>query len=288
MSEPTCALDAWRFAVPRLRDGLNLFVSDDPIEELLLRGPNKGTKTETATKYVLECLRKSESFDGVALPQWEGPVHALALCLDYPQQKLSVQQTVLRLIRGWPHKARFKGDRILSSLTVAPIGEDVSESEWSELIFLSEENRNTGTGARADVTWFDEPPDMDILRELRKAPHANRRGIRLIGNTPINVDQWYPLAEDYGDLLLDDKATRSTLRRVDAERAECRWSLSEVADWVLSEKEKEKLRRIYANDPHKDAREHGDYIDASGTCPFDNKALKAMLESAKAGVRRAA
>lgn len=281
-------MSEWRFAVERLREALRGFVIANPIEELLMRGPNKGTKTESAAKYVLECLKKAPELDGVPLPQWDGPVHGLALCIDYPQQKLSVQQTVLRLIRDWPHRARFKGDRILSSLAVAPYGEEKPESEWSELIFLSEENRNTGTGARADITWFDEPPDMDILRELRKAPHANRRGIRLIGNTPINVDQWYPIAEDYGDLGKDDKLTRSTLWRVDAERAQVRWSLSEVADFVLPPAEKDKLRRIYATDPHREAREHGDYVDASGTSPFDHFALAAMRGRCKPGVSRAA
>ena len=280
--EPRCALDGWRWGVERFRPAFSLFTDPEPIDELHLRGPNSSGKTESIWAYIFACLRKQEFLDGVRLPQWEGPLHAVCLCRDYPQQKLSVQQTVLRISRGWPCKARYKGDEILSSLRVKPIDGDDGPEWWSQIVFLSEDNPESGTGARADISWFDEPPVMRILRELRKAPHANRPGIIVIGNTPTEIEKWWELAKDYGE------TERATLRRVDQERAEVRWSLSEVADWIHSPAAKDKLRRKYANDPLRDAREHGDYIDASGTCPFDNKALKAMLESAKAGERRAA
>jgi hypothetical protein len=265
-------MSEWRFAVKRLREAFAMFTSDDPIEELHIRACNKGGKTESIGKYVIECLKKAPDLDGVALPQWEGPVHACTFCIDYPQQKLSVQQTLLRLLGDWPYKPRFKGDEILSSLRVKPIGGDDDEKNWSLLVCLSEDNPNAGTGARADLSWFDEPPTMRILREMRKAPHANRKGLRIIGNTPIEIERWYELSQDYGE------TPRSTLRRVDEDRAECRWSLSEVANWVLSPTDKAKLRRQYERDPHRDAREHGDYIDASGSCPFDVERLREMLK----------
>lgn len=271
MSDRNSPLEKWRFGVKRLRDAFKLFVANRPIDELHLRGPNSSGKTQSSWAYIFACLVKLKELDGVKLPQWEGPIHAVALCLDYPQQKLSVQQTVLGLVGDWPHRARYKSDEILSSLRVKPVDGSDNEADWSQIIFLSEENKDAGTGARADITWFDEPPVMRILRELRKAPHANRRGIIVIGNTPTEIEKWWELAQDYGD------TPRSTLRRVDEERAECTWSLHEVADWIHSSEAKAKLRRKYASDPLREAREHGDYIDASGTCPFNVERLKEWL-----------
>lgn len=263
-------LTYWKFAVPRLREAFSLF-STDGLDELLARACNKGTKTETVAAFVVACLQKRQSLDGVPLPQWTGPVEAAQLCLDYPQQLLSIQPAYLRVLGAWPYHARYHGE-ILSSLRVKPVNGSDDESTWSVVHFLSQKNTNTGTGVRGDIIAFDEPPKMEILRELRKAAHANRRSVTIIGATPTLRKQWAPLKADYGD------CPRRTLRRVDQERAEVRWSLDEVADFVLTPRDKEKLRRKYATDPLKDAREHGDYIDTSGMCPFHVPTLELMLK----------
>src|ERR1051326_2858923 len=88
-------LSWWRFAVPRLRDAFALFSSANPIDELHARACNKGTKTESCAAFVVACLQKRRCLDGVKLPEWRGPVHALALSLDYPQQKLSDRKSVV-------------------------------------------------------------------------------------------------------------------------------------------------------------------------------------------------
>jgi hypothetical protein len=198
--------------------------------------------------------------------------------LDYPQQILSVQPAYFRMLGQWPHHARYKGE-ILSSLAVKPVDGSDDQSTWSVIHFLSQENRRSGTGVRGDVIAFDEPPRIEILRELRKASHAGRRSVMLIGETPTIRSQWAPLKADYGD------PPRMSLTRIDRDRAEVRWSLDEVAEWVLSREEKEKLQRRYWGpadrdkpmDPLYDARMHGDYIDTSGDCPFDIDALRRML-----------
>jgi hypothetical protein len=264
----------WRFAVDRVREAARLFTGPDPIDELHLRACNKGGKTSTVAALVLACLQKREHLDGVPLPQWRGPLEAAQLVLDYKQQLLSVQPAYLRLLGSWPHHARYTGE-ILSSLSVKPLGASDHENEWSVLHFLSQENKRTGVGVRGDVIAFDEPPVIDILRELRKAAHAGRRSLILIGETPTVRREWWPLREDYGETL------RRSIRRVDRERAEVRWSLDEVADWVLSPEEKDKLRRKYRTDPLRDAREHGDYINAVGECPFDAETLLQLLEECR-------
>lgn len=268
-------LSSWRFAVPRLKQGFALFTGDDPIDELHMRGPNKGSKTESLAAFVLACLQKREQLDGVVVPQWRGKIEGAQLVLDFKQQVLSVQPAYLRLLGKWPHHARYTGE-ILSSLMVLPLGGDLSdETTWSVLHFLSQENKRSGVGVRADVVAFDEPPVMPILRELRKAAHAGRRCVTVIADTPTVRRQWTDLKDDYGN------TPRRSIRRVDQERAEVRWSLDEVADWVLSKEEKTKMRRRYASDPLKDAREHGDYISTEGACPFDVAEILRMMDECR-------
>jgi hypothetical protein len=265
-------LQYWHFAVPRLREAFSLFAAPrKPIDELHARACNKGTKSETMAAYGIALAQKRTHLDGVELPRWRGRVEGAMLVLDYPQQLLSVQPAFMRLLGRWPHHARYSGE-ILKSLSIMPVGgSPTDESSWSVIHFISQENRRSGLGVRADFILFDEPPRIEILRELRKAAHAGRRLVIVIGETPTIRSQWSPLRLDYGD------CPRSTLRRVDEERAEVRWSLDEVAAWVLSPEEKAKLLRKYATDPLREARTHGDYIDTSGLCPFHVPTLEQML-----------
>lgn len=264
----------WHFGVERVREAFKLFVdSTAPIDELHLRSCNKGTKTESAAAYVLACLQKRRDLDGVPIPRWQGRVEGLCGVLDYKQQLLSVQPAYERLLGEWPYKTRKLGET-LQTLWVRALDSTDDVRTWSVLHFLTQENRKSGTGARADICHFDEPPVMPILRELRKAGHARRPALIVIGETPTIRSQWAELREDYGD------TPRSTLRRVDEERAECRWSLDEVADWVLPPAEKAKLKRKYRNDPLRDAREHGDYAITEGGSPWGidgQRALEQML-----------
>lgn len=268
-------LTFWRFAVPRLQQGFSGFTDPDPVTELHLRGPNKGTKSQTTAAYVVACCQKRTHLDGVLLPQWRGPIEAVQLVRDFPQQLLSVQAAYLKVLGSWPVHPRKDGET-LKSLRIKPLGAGDDEAEWSVIHFLSQKNLGSGTGVRADIVAFDEPPVMEILRELRKAPHAGRRGIRIIAETPTKRREWWPLQDDYGE------SPRKAIRRVDRLRAEVRWSMDEVADWCISPQEKTDLWDSYRGDPlfGKDggARWHGDYTSTEGSCPLDVVVLMQMLE----------
>lgn len=255
-------LQFFHFGVPRLREAFGLFAAPKPIDELHARACNKGGKTLTATAFGLACATKRKTLDGVPIPQWRGRVECVQLVLDYKQQLLSVQPAYERLLGKWPHRVTKKAEAF-QSITVMPLGGNPTNEEgWSVIHFLSQKNLTSGVGVRADVVLFDEPPVMSILRELRKAGHPGRRQATVIAETPTIRRQWSPLRLDYGD------TARKTLRRVDRERAEVRWSLDEVADWVISPDERASLLRKYATDPLRDAREHGDYAITEGLCPF--------------------
>ena len=260
----------WRFGVPRLRQAFGLFTGPDPILELHARGPNKTGKTLTKAAFVLGCLQKRSELDGCQLPQWPGRVEAINLVLDYPQQLLSVKPAYLKLLGNWPARIRNNGD-YLDSIHVDHV-DGAMEKDWSVIYFRTQKNPDTARGARADIVDFDEPPSMFFLQELRKAAHAGRLGIIIIGETPEKRIEWGPIKEDYGD------CPRRSIKRVDQDRAEVRWSLDEVESWVLSDEEKARLRRAYKNDPIKDAREHGDYVNAAGTSPWGELRTAALIE----------
>ncbi len=276
-------LSYWRFAVPRLRTALSMLVGPDRIYELAAQGPNKGTKTETLTAYMLGCLEKRPQLDLCPLPQWRGPVEGLCGVLDFKQQLLSVQPAYQRLLGGWPHRVRRTGEA-WAALTVCPMGPDGrpdesgDESTWSKLHFLSQENREAGKGARADLVQVDEPGKMWFLQEIRKAGHAGRNSILLHGFTPTIRSQWAAIRDEYEPVIDGQRRInpRSRITVINPYTAVVRWSLSEVADWVLGPAEKAMMEARYANDPIRSARLHGDFSNEVGSCPFYPHILERM------------
>jgi hypothetical protein len=207
-------------------------------------------------------------------------VHVVQIVLDYKRQTLSVQPAYLRLLGKWPHRARYLGPS-LQSIHIKPEDGTDDETTWSVIHFLSAENRDAGVGIRADVVCFDEPPPIELLRELRKAGHAGRASIRVIGETPELRRLWQPIRDEYGD------TPRDMLRRVMGTRwAEVRWNLMEVDSHILSADEKEAMLIEYGRDrkikdPLYDARVYGDYCDVSGSCPFDVDTLLKLREKCR-------
>jgi hypothetical protein len=256
----------FRWAVPRLKTALRMFTADEPIDELAMVGPNKGGKTTSKAAWVLACTMKLPELDGVPVPQWRGPIEAAQLSIDYKAQLLSVKPAYLKLLGAWPHSTHLVGEA-LQSIRVMPLnGDPLDESRWSVIHFLTQENRTTGVGVRADVIDFDEPAVMAILRELRKAAHAGRRCIILHGFTPTKRREWAPVREAYGD------SPRRSIKRLDKYTAIVRWSLDEVSDQVLTPAEKQKQWDRYQGDAlfgdDGGARWHGDYMDTDASSPW--------------------
>lgn len=242
------------------------------VDELYARGPNVGGKTEWQYAVGLAILQKRRTLDGVPLPQWRGKVEGISLELDYPTQRLSSQQTVLRLLGQWPHHPVRKSDGILSSVRVQPLNGSSDQATWSTLTFMSQENRKSGTGIRADLVLGNEPPREAIWREIRKAAHAGRRSVRIIGATPIIRRQYEWLHKEYGE------CPRGEIRR-NRRRAEVRWSLYD--NTALTKDHIETLLEEYTTDPLKEARIHGDYVATEGMCPFHVPTLLAMLDACR-------
>jgi hypothetical protein len=62
----------------------------------------------------------------------------------------------------------------------------------------------------------------------------------------------------------------------------CRWSLNEVADWILSPRAKREMWEDYSGDPlfgeDGGARWHGDFTNVEGSCPFDVPTIYRMID----------
>lgn len=273
-------LSYWYFSVPRIREAFKLFTAEPEITELHLRGPNKTGKSQVLAAWAIACAQQRIDLDGIKVPRWSGPVSVVQIVLDYKRQALSVQPAYLRLLGRWPHKARYQGPS-LQSIHVKPVGGTDDERTWSVIHFLSAENKDAGVGIRADVVLIDEPPPIELLRELRKAGHAGRSSIRVIGETPEFRRLWQPIKDEYGDM------PRNMLRRVRGTKwAECRWNLMEVDSRILSAADKEAMLIEYGRDrkvkdPLYDARVYGDYCDVSGLCPFDVATLTALRDKCR-------
>jgi hypothetical protein len=164
--------------------------------EVFARWPNWTGKTNWAASAVVSMLQGRDVLDGIPLPKVPKP-SAAVLVLDYEQHKFSVQPTYLEVLGDWPHVAKYKGDNILSTLRVKPIRGGDDPMGWPLVSFLSQENRNTGVGARVPIVHADEPPVERIWRELRKSKRAGDvSAVRIITGTPLyRSQQW--LEEDF-------------------------------------------------------------------------------------------
>ena len=239
--------------------------------EVYCRWPNWSGKTTMAAAAVVAMLQGRKALDGVPLPRFKKAAAAV-LSLDYNQQKFSVQPAYLAALGDWPHKLTYKGDGILSTLRVMPIG-GAEESRWPMATFLSQENPNTGTGARMPIVHADEPPNERIWQELRKSKvHGERYPVRIITATPLIRRQWWWLKRDY-------EGCQGVIhgRRIEVHMADVRNSrLVDAARY-------QELLDEYRGDPLILARLTAAYIDVSGASPWGDlfDVLDEMLEHAK-------
>jgi hypothetical protein len=260
-------LSMWTHAAPQLREATALTTQ---VTEISVRAPANGGKTEWGTAVILACCQGRRTLDGIPIPRWPGRVDALELARDYNEQKLASQQTYLRLLGSHPHKIRWLGNDIISSIRVRHADSDDDLASWSLIDFRSQENRRSGVGVRADIVRADEPPYAEIWHEVRKSAHANRRALRLLTFTPIKRPEWWWLHEEYGD------GPRGRVRRVGKHWAEVRYSLHD--NLILTPERKAELIDGYQREGTLiDARVHGDYVNTVGTCPFDSLTIQEMI-----------
>ncbi len=246
-------------------DGQRRFLTFLRSYEVYARTGNQGGKTLVGAVAGVALSRGVGLVDGIRLPIVQTPSVGAVLLKSKQQGVESAVKAYLEVIGDWPHHVAYTNSGLghVGFLYIKPNGHANDDHKtWSKVLFLSEDGEFP-VGLRLDWVHADEPPDEEVWRELRLRGRANRPFIRFITATPLKRQDWEWLRKEY-------EGCTETPRNG---RVEVRWTIYDNA--ALSQDHIEKIEQSLENDPLKDARLVGDYIDTSGMCPFDFKNLQA-------------
>lgn len=221
-------------------------------------------KTTWGASVVVAMLQCKASLDGVPLPRFKArQIMAVCLVLDYEQQKLSVQPAYLRALGDWPHVVgwKSKGGNIIGTIRVKQVGGSDDPDTWSILTFLSQENPRVLKGARLHVIHADEPPKEEVWQEAQARKIRGDLLVMLITATPLIRRQWYWIERDF------------PRQEGSIGKGKVLFRLSLYDNKSLTAEEIREQEERYENDPLRDARLFGRFVDASGACPFDQEAM---------------
>ena len=215
------------------------------------------------------------SVDGVPLPILQTPNTGAVLIKSKQQGVESVVKAYLEQIGDWEHHVAYtqSGLGYVGFIYVRPNSHASNDHKtWSKIMFLSEDG-TLPVGLRIDWIHADEPPDEEVWRELRLRGKANRPFIRFITATPLKREDWEWLQIEYN-------GCEGTPRKG---RVEVRWTIYDNS--ALSADHIARIEQDLENDPLRDARLNGDYIDTSGLCPFDYQGLQKWLARCSLPIR---
>lgn len=243
------------------------FLSELGRGEIYLHSGNLFGKTTIGARAGIALAQCRVTLDGIELPAMPSPNVGIVLSLDFKQQRLSVQPAYLAALGSWPHKAEWNGATLVS-LRVKPIGcKSDNHRDWSLILFLSQENRRAGVGARGHWVHADEPPREDIWREVRKMGKPGAVFVAFITATALKRSQWYWLRDDY-PLEYEGRWHNGYLRlRGPTFNPDDPDDMS-VGNSALSPFERRKLLQKYQSDPNRIARITGIEADTANASPF--------------------
>lgn len=256
LSTMRCSSEAQRELYRRVSDA-----------EVFWRCGNQGGKTHGGAALGVALARGLQSLDGrligedgppspVALPRLAVPNLGLLVVKGYKQSLDSAVAAYLRALGDWPHHIRRGAQGTVVEIAVKYDGcRSDDPLTWSR-IQIHVDDGKPPVGIRADWAHADEPPSEALWREVRFRGQANRPFVRYITATPLDRRDWDWLRRDFEGCHNKVKDGKLEL-------------LSTVFDnRALSEKHKEQLRVMAANDPLEKARLYGEYVDTTGLCPF--------------------
>ena len=233
---------------------------------------NKIGKTTTLVVVAIALLQGRTHLDGIALPRLPSPCIGALFSLDYKQQRLAVQETLLRWLGSWPHKMERDGETIVSLSVKSGFGDGYIASSpptddprsWSKMGLYSQKNLASGVGFRLHFAGFDEPPIMPVYREVLKAGFPGWPFPTFIGATSIKRSQWYPLRPYFP---IKDAEGRDTEDRVVNGVIRISGGIYDPGT-CLSAADIHDLEERYKPDPDRLARLYGHEINSEGLSPF--------------------
>lgn len=252
-------------------DGQRAFLRALSHGETYARTGNQGGKTLVGATTGVALARGESSIDGIPIPVLATPNVGAVLIKSKAQGVESVVQAYVQQIGDWPHHIAYSNSGLgyVQTLYVKPRSATSTDFKaWSRINFYSEDGE-LPVGLRLDWVHADEPPKEEVWRELRARGRANRPFVRFITATPFKRSDWFWLQREYPE---------SHTGKLYKGRTEVRWTIYD--NKALSREHIRKLEEDWENDPLRDARLLGDYVDTSGSKIFDYKALKGLLADA--------
>ena len=244
--------------------------------EVYARTGNQGGKTLVGAVAGVAISRGVGEVDGIRLPIVQTPSVGAVLLKSKQQGVESAVKAYLEVIGDWPHHVAYTNSGLghVGFLYIRPNGHVSDDHKtWSKVMFLSEDGEFP-VGLRLDWVHADEPPNESVWRELRLRGRANRPFIRFITATPLKRQDWEWLRKEYEGCAESPRSGR----------VEVRWTIYD--NTALSTDHINKIEQDLENDPLKEARLRGDYIDTSGMCPFDFKTLQEWRKRCVPPIRR--
>lgn len=237
--------------------------------EVLAQFGNSTGKTYGAAHGVVAIARGIEVLDGVRLPKLRRPAVIWVLTKTRRAQVDAAQAAYLEALGGHPHEIAWDNraknyiDTIWVSTSWCDHKHGTHCGSCSRIVFHCEQSGvETMLGGRVDLIHSDEPPNEKIWREARSRKRAGAQLLLLITATPLYRKDWYWMSVDFTDCTDRPRRGRVTVRsNLDDNR-------------FLSKADKEKLISNWQGDNLFDARRWGDYVDATGMCPFKREWLK--------------
>lgn len=233
--------------------------------EVYLRSGNQAGKTTIGAFCGVALARGFVEIDGVTLPMLGTPNTGVVLAKGRAMAKESVIRKYQEAIGHWPHHIERNGAAIEAIWVKPNRSQDDDWRQWSCIRFFVEGGQSVA-GMRLDWAHADEPPDWDMWLELRMRGKANRHFIRFITATPIDKRDWRPLRDDFRGCQAPD-----------GKNGKIELTMSVFDNHALSDEHKKALEED-AKGPLQRAKLYGDYVDLTGTNPFDAEGLRKWSE----------
>lgn len=252
-------------------------------DEGYLRAPNKGGKTEVGAATFVGMAQGRESLDGrtireaaagiehapVLLPLLRTPCVLWLIVESYKAAVDGSIAAIRQALGDWPHDTWSAGANQIGGFRIQPKGQlGRRDLDNASRIVLQVGEGADPAGGRIDGAWADEVPPEKLWRETR---HRGR-GVgapfyRGITATPKYRKQWYWLRKDFAD---------------HPER-KCEIVMPFLANEALLPSEIAEAKRLAAGDDLERARLYAEYVDTTGTCPFNYAGLQKWMTRARPG-----
>lgn len=237
--------------------------------ECYWRAGNQGGKTYGGAAMGIALARGKKELNGLPVPPIRVPSVGYVLTQTYKQQAESTQAAYLSLLGNWPHKIGYvdKVNDYVSTIWVKPDGCKSDDfRKWSKIVFHCAQTGRSIPGGRIDWGHADEPPKMQMWRELRSRRRRNEPLYRWITATPLNRDEWEEMEADFEGCYQEPKHNRVLIvTSIHQNEALSKDHISrQLTDWE--------------GDPYAVARIDGGLVDLSGKNPFtSNPAMAHQL-----------